>query len=119
VHQNLDEVVKEVKLLGEHEEESSQKITELVAQCKKLREDTQRLEEEKVTLEEMVKSHDELLMEIAREMELDRMGEDEDEEEEEDANDGGDVATPSATTPPPLAPLLLCLRRSTKWALWR
>jgi hypothetical protein len=36
---DLDEVVKEVKLLGEHEE-SSQKITELEALCKKLREDT-------------------------------------------------------------------------------
>jgi hypothetical protein len=31
--QNLDEVIKEVKLLGEHEEESSQKITELEALC--------------------------------------------------------------------------------------
>jgi hypothetical protein len=38
--QDLDEVVKEVKLLGEHEEESSQNITELEASCKKLREDT-------------------------------------------------------------------------------
>jgi hypothetical protein len=45
--QNLDEAVKEVKLLGEHEVESSQKITELEALCKKLRDDTQRLEEEK------------------------------------------------------------------------
>jgi hypothetical protein len=44
---NLDEAVKEVKLLGEHEVESSQKITELEALCKKLRDDTQRLEEEK------------------------------------------------------------------------
>jgi hypothetical protein len=53
------------------------------------------LEEEKATLEEMVESHDELLMEIAREMGLDHMGEDEDEEEEEeDADDGGDVAAP-------------------------
>jgi hypothetical protein len=38
--QNLDDAIKEVKLLGEHEEESSQKITELEALCKKLREDT-------------------------------------------------------------------------------
>jgi hypothetical protein len=37
---DLDEAVKEVKLLGENEEESSQKITELEALCKKLREDT-------------------------------------------------------------------------------
>jgi hypothetical protein len=39
---DLDEAVKEVKHLGEHEDESSQKITELEALCKKLREDTQR-----------------------------------------------------------------------------
>jgi hypothetical protein len=31
--QNLDEAVKEVKLLGEHGEESSRKITELEALC--------------------------------------------------------------------------------------
>jgi hypothetical protein len=89
---DLDEAIKEVKLLGEHEEESSQKITELDALCKKPREDTQRLEEEKATLEEMVESRDELIMEIARETGLDHLGEDEyDKEEEADANDGGDA----------------------------
>jgi hypothetical protein len=63
------------------------------------------LEEEKATLEQMVESHDELLMKIAREMGLDHMGEDEDEdEEEEDANNGGDAATPPAIAPPPPAP---------------
>jgi hypothetical protein len=97
---DLDEVVKEIKLLGEHEEESSQKIMELEALCKKLREDTQRLEEEKATLEGMVESRDELLMEIARETGLDRMREDDEvEEEEEDANDGEDAATPPAVAP--------------------
>jgi peptidoglycan hydrolase CwlO-like protein len=80
---DLDQAVKEVKLLGQHEEESSQKITELEALCNKLREDTQRLEEEKATLERRVESHDELLMEIAREIGLDCIGEDEDDEEEE------------------------------------
>jgi hypothetical protein len=60
-----------------------------------LREDTQRLEEKKATLDGMVESHDKLLMEIARETGLHRMCEDEDEEEEEeDADDGGDVAAP-------------------------
>jgi hypothetical protein len=73
---DLDEAVKEVKLLGEHEEESSQKIAELEALCKKLREDAQKLEEEKTTLEGTVESHDELIMEIARETGLDLMGED-------------------------------------------
>jgi hypothetical protein len=38
--QDLDEAIKEVKLLGEHEEESSQKIMKLEALCKMLREDT-------------------------------------------------------------------------------
>jgi DNA-binding transcriptional MerR regulator len=117
--QDLNEAIKEVKMLGEHEEESSQKITELEALCKKLREDTQRLEEEKATLEEMVKSRDALLMEITRETGLDRLGEDEDEEEEEeDANDGGDATAPPSIAPPPPAPLLSCLRRSMKKALW-
>jgi hypothetical protein len=117
---DLDEAVKEVKLLGEHEEESSQKIIELEALCKKLREDNQRLEGEKATLEGMVKSSDELLIEIARETRLDCMGEDEDdEEEEEDAGDGGDATAPAAAAPPPPAPLLPCLRRLTKKALWR
>jgi hypothetical protein len=100
--QDLDEAVQEVKLLGDHEEESSHKITELEALCKKLREETQRLEEEKATLEGMVEPRDELLMEITSETGLDHMGEDED--EEEDANDGGHVAAPPATAPPPHAP---------------
>jgi hypothetical protein len=51
---DLDEAIKEVKLLGEHEEESSWKITELEALCKKLREDAQKLEEENATLEGIV-----------------------------------------------------------------
>jgi hypothetical protein len=71
-------------------------------------------------LEEMVESRDELLMEITRETGLDCMGEDEDEEEEEeDADDRGDAAAPPTATPPLLAPLPPCLRRSTKKALLR
>jgi hypothetical protein len=53
----------------------------------------------------MVKSRNELLMEITREMGLDRMGEDEnDEEDEEDADDGGDAAAPPMAAPPPPVP---------------
>jgi hypothetical protein len=99
---NIDEAIKEVKLLGELEEESSQRITELDALCKKLRDDTQMLEEEKATLEGMVESHDKLLMKIARETGLDRMGEDD--EEEEDVDDGGDATAPPTAAPPPPAP---------------
>jgi hypothetical protein len=36
---DLDKTIKEVNLLGEHEEESSQEITELEALCKRLRDD--------------------------------------------------------------------------------
>jgi hypothetical protein len=61
----LKEAVKEVNLLGHHEEESSQKITELEALCKRLREDAQKLKEEKTTLEGMIHSCYELIMEMA------------------------------------------------------
>jgi hypothetical protein len=37
--QDLNETIKEVNLLGQHEEKSSQKITEMEALCKRLRED--------------------------------------------------------------------------------
>jgi hypothetical protein len=74
------------------------------------------LEEEKATLEGMVESRDDLLMEIARETGLDRMGEDaEDEEEDEDANNGEDAVSPLFLRPPPLSHL----RGSMMKALWR
>jgi hypothetical protein len=103
--QDLDKDVKEVKLLGEHEEESSQRITELEALWKRLWEDAQKMKEEKATLEGTVESHDELIMEIVKETGLDRMGEDvEDEEEDEDANDGGDATAPPIPAPCAAAP---------------
>jgi hypothetical protein len=37
--QDLNETIKEVNLLGQYEEKSSQKITEMEALCKRLRED--------------------------------------------------------------------------------
>jgi hypothetical protein len=43
------------------------------ALCKRLREDAQKREEEKATLEGMVKSYDDLITEIAKEIGLDRM----------------------------------------------
>jgi vacuolar-type H+-ATPase subunit I/STV1 len=95
---DLDKAVKEVNLLGEHEEESSQKITELEALCKRLREDAQKLKEEKTTLEGMIQSCDELIMEIAEEYGLNRMGENNDSEDEDDDDEGNAVA------PPALAP---------------
>jgi hypothetical protein len=50
----------------------------------------------------MVESRDELLMEIAKEIGLDCMGDDKDDEEEED--DGGDATTPSSPESPAAVP---------------
>jgi hypothetical protein len=97
---DLDEAVKEVNLLGEHEEESSQKITELEALCKRLREDTQRLREENTALEGMIQSHDELILEMAEGYGLNVMGENDDDEGEDDNDEGNSVAPP---TPAPTA----------------
>jgi hypothetical protein len=88
--------VKEVKLLGEHEEESRQKITELEAMCKRLREDAQKLKEEKTTLEGMFQSRDELIIEMAKEYGLTRMGEN---DNDEDDNDKGNAVAPPAPVP--------------------
>jgi hypothetical protein len=95
---DLNEVVKEVNLLGEHEEESSQKITELEALCKKLRKDTQKLREEKTTLEGMIQSGDELILEMAEEYGLNCMGKNDDNEDEDD-DDEGNAVTPPASAP--------------------
>jgi hypothetical protein len=95
---DLDEAVKEVNLLGEHQEESSQKIIELEALCKRLREDIHKLKEEKTTLAGMIQSRDELILEMAEEYGLNRMGENDDDEDEDD-DDEGNAITPPAPVP--------------------
>jgi chromosome segregation ATPase len=93
--QDLDEAVKEVNLVGEHEEESSQKIIELEAECKRLREDAQRFREKRTTLEEMIQSHDELILEMVEEFGLNHLGENDDDEDENDNDEGNAVAPPA------------------------
>jgi hypothetical protein len=93
--QDLDEAIKEVNLLGEYKVESSQKITELEALCKRLREDAQRLWEERTTLEEMIQSRDELIVEMAEEYGLNHMGENDTNEGEDDDDEGNAVAPPA------------------------
>jgi hypothetical protein len=91
--------INEIKMLGEHEEESSQKIIELEAHYKRLREDAQKLREEKAILEGIIKSCDELLIEMAEEYGLNHMGENDNDEDEND-DDEGNAATPPAPVPP-------------------
>jgi hypothetical protein len=71
--------------------------------CKRLREDAQKLKEEKATLEGMVQSRDELIMEMTEEYGLNCMGENDDDEEEDDDDEGNAVThpvpVPSATAP--------------------
>jgi hypothetical protein len=50
------------------------------ALCKRLREDAQKLREEKTTLDGMIQSRDELIMEMAEEYGLNRIGENDDDE---------------------------------------
>jgi hypothetical protein len=95
---DLDEAVKEVNLLGEHDVESSQKIIEQEALFKRLREDAQKLREEKTTLEGMIQSCDELILEMAEEYGLNCKGENDDDEDEDD-DDEGNVVVPPAPVP--------------------
>jgi hypothetical protein len=95
---DLDEAIKEVNLLGEHEEESSQKIIELEALCMRMMEDAQKLREGMTTLEGMIQSRDELILEMTEEYGLNRMRENDDEVDEDDDDEGNAIA--------PLAPTL-------------
>jgi hypothetical protein len=99
--QDIDEAIKEIKLLGEHGEEASRKIVELEALRKKLR-------EEKAELEEMVEYHNKLTMDITKQIRLNHMGEDteENEDEDEDDNNSGDTTAPPTTelSPVPMPP---------------
>jgi hypothetical protein len=62
-----------------------------------LREGVQKLKEEKTTLEGMIQSRDELIMEMAEEYGLNRMGENDDDEDEDDDDEGNAVAPPAPT----------------------
>jgi hypothetical protein len=105
---DLDEVVKEIKQLGEHGEEASRKITELEALCKQHAEAAQKQREEKATLEGMVESHDELIMEFIDEFGYNCLDEEDDEEEDDDdEDDGGDTIAPPAPAPSVATPKVI------------
>jgi hypothetical protein len=66
---------------------------------KKQEEAIEKLKKENATLKGMVQSYDELIMEIAAETGLDRMGEDNSDDEDDDDGDEGDVVAPPIATP--------------------
>jgi hypothetical protein len=61
-----------------------------------LREDAQKLREEKTTSEGMIQSHDELILEMAEEYGLNRMG---DNNDDVDDDDEGNAVAPPAPVP--------------------
>jgi hypothetical protein len=63
-----------------------------------LREDAQKLREQKTTLEGMIQSRDELILEMADEYGLNCMGEN-DNDEDEDHDDEGNVVAPLSPAP--------------------
>jgi hypothetical protein len=69
-----------------------------------LREGAQKLKEEKTTLEGMIQSHDELIMEMVEEYGLNRMGENDDDKDKDDDDNKGKAITPPAPAPPTAAP---------------
>jgi hypothetical protein len=62
--------------------------------CKRLREDAYKQKEEKITLEGMIQSRDELIMEMVEEYGLNSIGENDDDEDDDD--DKGNVIAPPA-----------------------
>jgi hypothetical protein len=60
-----------------------------------LREDAQKLREEKTTLEGMIQSRGELILEMAEEYGLNCMGENDDDEDEDDDDEGNAIAPPA------------------------
>jgi hypothetical protein len=62
-----------------------------------LREDAQRLREERTTLEGMIQYRDELILEMAEEYGLNRMGGNDNDEDENDDDEGNAIAPPAPT----------------------
>jgi hypothetical protein len=60
-----------------------------------LREDAQKLREEKTTLEGMIQSRDELILEMAEEYGINRMEENNDDNDEDDDDEGNVIAPPA------------------------
>jgi hypothetical protein len=79
-----------------------------------LRKDAQKLKEEKTTLEVMIQSHDELIMEMAEEYGLNHMGENDDNEDEDDVDEGNTI-----TPPPPTPPTVAHVETVKEEAPWR
>jgi hypothetical protein len=61
-----------------------------------LREDAQKLKEEKTTLEGMIQSRDELIMEMDEEYGLNHIRENDDDEDDDDDDEGNAIAPPAS-----------------------
>jgi chromosome segregation ATPase len=106
LNKELDQAMKDIHQFGDQGEEAGQRIIELESLYKQHEEAITKLKQENTSLELGIQSCDELILEIATEMGLDRTGEDnneEDSEDKDDDDDGGDAATAPAAAPPATA----------------
>jgi hypothetical protein len=83
----LDQAAKEICQFNDQGVEANRRITELESLCKHHEEAIVKLKQENTSLELGIQPCNELVLEMAVEMELDRMGED-----NNDNDDEGDVA---------------------------
>jgi hypothetical protein len=99
LNEELDQAMKYICQFGDQGGESSRRITEFESLYKRHEKDIEKLKQENTSLELGIQSCSELILEIAAETGLDKMGEDGNEhdcEDEDDDNDGGDAAAPPA-----------------------
>jgi hypothetical protein len=107
MNEELDQAMKDIRQFGDKGAEGNRRITELESRCMQHEEAIMKLKQENMSLELGIQSHNELILEIATKMGLDRMGEDDNEDEDDDR---GDAAAPAiaastvATAPASVAP---------------
>jgi hypothetical protein len=97
LNKELEQAMKDIHQFCDQGAKASQRIIELEYLYKQHEEAIAKLKQENTSLELGIQSCDELILQIAAEMGLDKMGQNDSEEEEEDDNEG-DAAAP-ATRP--------------------
>jgi hypothetical protein len=96
----LDKAMEEIRQFGDQRKEASWRIVELESLCKQHEEVIMKLKKENMSLELGIQSRNELVMEMAAEIGLDWMGENDNKEEDDDEDN---AMEDTATTAPEVA----------------
>jgi hypothetical protein len=81
-HEELDQAMKDIRRFGDQGAETNWRIAELESLYRQHEEAIAKLKQENMSLEMGIQSRNELIMEIAAEVGLNRMGEDDNDEED-------------------------------------